>query len=128
MVGYVYGLILLDEYEQEQRFIKVTLETYSDKWTKFVDRANALLKSSLVSHTELIYAVLVLKTAPSVLPEHQKYRDRVNAFLGENFDIKNLGTWREYKSAFDFNDKMGECDGCYCFTYSIDLERYNPDQ
>lgn len=66
----------------------------SEDWDMFVDRANALLKTSLTAHVCLVRAAVAYGTAgKEKTPERRHLAEAVEAFMGDGFDPSELGTW-----------------------------------
>lgn len=90
-----YALVALDDYEDMHEYVHIT-DADPDAFEVFTDRCNALLRTTLVSHTRLVNAALVYCSLPEKRqkdPEAQVYAKTVQAFLGEDFDVTRLGKW-----------------------------------
>ncbi len=72
-------------------------------WEKFVLRCTNLMKASPKGHADLVAAAIRYCTTGAKVPERAEYRTEVQAFMGENFDVGELGMWRALPDAQTFN-------------------------
>jgi hypothetical protein len=116
------GIITLDESGEDENYYYFTNAIPDDEeWLAFVQRSNALLKSSRKSHADLILAVIRYMKIDPKLPERKEHEETIKAFMGEDFNLKALGKWERIQSLHEFNRKSIEEEfvQTYVFVYSL---------
>jgi hypothetical protein len=93
------GIIAIDEGYDHNNYYYVTDADSSDsEWEAFIAKCNALLKSSYKAHTELVAAAIKYGTTDKKIAERVQFGECIQAFMGEDFDLASLGTWKEVKA------------------------------
>jgi hypothetical protein len=97
------GIIAIDESDDHDHdyYITDAVPSNSD-WEAFLHKCNALLKSSYKAHTELVAAATKYGTTSRKLAERVQFGECIQAFMGEDFDLDSLGTWKQVK-AYELN-------------------------
>ena len=104
------AIVALDQSEDQDHayYLIEDVDDSGEEWQLFVERCNALLKTSPIGHIGLVRAAIAYGTADAKAGAEKKhYADCIASYMGNDFDPEHvLGTWRKLKDAAALNDKV----------------------
>jgi len=122
------GIISLSEENDDREHEYYVTDAASDNeyWQAFVKKCNALLKAAPAAHAELVRAARKYGTMdPKSKAERQAQADLVLAFMDDEFDVTELGTWTPItRTELNRRTMDGHIEQTFVFVHAIDLENY----
>jgi len=117
-----YAIVALDGSEEAaHKYLTVGDDFEEEGIEKFFKRCQALLLSTLVSHTQLVNAAIIYccaSAAEKKTPERVVHGMAIHAFMGDGFDLDALGTWKMARSPHAWNKDSDEPRRCFVFYWN----------